>query len=543
MRYCSVPQCNTYANELGVSFHRYPRSKKMRKIWLIKLKMGKTPENFTHYAVCSKHFCESDFKAVPNGSKRRFLKDSAMPSVNLPQRKFDRASRSFVRKPRNADHQQLVGTGSMDPDAAADPLALSDGLMTDSMSDHTYGSRYQPSDACTPQEQSVEDVECAAWQESDTGYEDTNVPGQHSTSLQTCTTHEYIQGMQVDINQRAGIECISIECPQESPQLEVSTFLEKIVRTADVACQASSLELPRFSPLVSASLLKNEHELVALTCIPCKQLFENIVPIYTEMRKTVSERGFSISDDDAILLTFMKLYHNLTYSALGVIFRIHRTTVAKIFKLSVCILSEILGQATYWPEKEEVLNNITSHFKGYTDTRVVLDCTEVPLQRPKDLNSRILTYSHYKRTYTAKILVGETPGGMISFVSKGYGGKASDSLITDESEVLALCEPYTDAVMADKGFLIDKQCEDARVTLYRPPFLGKKGQLSERAALQNQSIAAARVHVERAIQRMKVFKILREPFDADMLPYFDKVITIIAGIVNLSRPIINATRL
>lgn len=202
--------------------------------------------------------------------------------------------------------------------------------------------------------------------------------------------------------------------------------------------------------------------------------------------------------------------------------------------MAICILSDILSHAIYWPEKQEVLNKITAHFKTYTDTRVVLDCTEISAQRPKDLNSRILTYSHYKRTYTAKILVGETPGGMISFVSNGYGGKASDSLITDECGILALCEPYTDAIMADKGFLIDKKCEDARVTLYRPPFLGKRRQLTERAALQNQSIAAARVHVESAIQRMKVFKTLREPFDVEMLPYFDKVITIVAGIVNLS---------
>lgn len=60
---------------------------------------------------------------------------------------------------------------------------------------------------------------------------------------------------------------------------------------------------------------------------------------------------------------------------------------------------------------------------------------------------------------------------MISFVSKGYGGKASDSVITYKCRIVELCEPYTDTIMAGKGFLIDRKCEDARVTLYTPPFI------------------------------------------------------------------------
>ncbi|KAG0424339.1 hypothetical protein HPB47_028442, partial [Ixodes persulcatus] len=37
--YCSVPQSNTYHGETGTSFYYYPRNRKVRKEWLIKLKM------------------------------------------------------------------------------------------------------------------------------------------------------------------------------------------------------------------------------------------------------------------------------------------------------------------------------------------------------------------------------------------------------------------------------------------------------------------------------------------------------------------------
>lgn len=76
----------------------------------------------------------------------------------------------------------------------------------------------------------------------------------------------------------------------------------------DVACQVNTIEEPCLAPLVLVSKLENEQELLLLTGLLCKQLFDNIVPLYTELRKSVSERGFSIMDQDAVLLTFVKLY-------------------------------------------------------------------------------------------------------------------------------------------------------------------------------------------------------------------------------------------
>lgn len=60
--------------------------------------------------------------------------------------------------------------------------------------------------------------------------------------------------------------------------------------------------------------------------------------------------------------------------------------------------------------------------------------------------------------------------------------------------------------MTDKGFMIDEECKRRNVKLVRPPFLnGPQKQLSKFEATQNVSIAAARVHVERAIQRVRMF--------------------------------------
>ncbi|XP_077489145.1 uncharacterized protein LOC144099784 [Amblyomma americanum] len=248
-------------------------------------------------------------------------------------------------------------------------------------------------------------------------------------------------------------------------------------------------------------------------------------------------KRFCLSNEDAVLLTLIKLHHNMSFALLGVLFGIHRTTASEIFKASLRILAEISKHAVFWPSKEVVVDNLTVYFKEYSSVRAVLDCTEISIQRPKDMESQPLTYSWYKGVYTAKVLVCETPGGHISYVSKAYGGRASDSHITKESKILELFLPSIYSVMLDKGFLTDKLCLEHQITMVRPPFLPKIKQLMKNEDEKNQSIAGARIHLERAIERMKVFKILTGNLGTELFAYIDDIIEVIAGIVNLSKPI------
>lgn len=309
-----------------------------------------------------------------------------------------------------------------------------------------------------------------------------------------------------------------------------------IAVTKEIGVQVDTSSSQRSQPL-SISKLKDEKELNVLAGLPCFQLFYNICDLYTESRVLEHAKSFCISDEDAVLVTLMRLRHNMSFSVLAVLFGIHRTTASEIFKSTITVLAAIITKAVYWPTKEAVVDNLTVHFKDYTSVRAVLDCTEVPLQRPKDLESQLLTYSWYKGTYTGKVLVCETPGGHISYVSQAYGGRASDSFITKESKIMEKFLPSIDSVMVDKGFLIDQLCLEHHVEMVRPPFLRKKKQLSKHDAEKNRSIAAARVHVERAIQRMKQYKILAGNLGIELFPYIDDILQVIAGIVNLSKPI------
>lgn len=69
--------------------------------------------------------------------------------------------------------------------------------------------------------------------------------------------------------------------------------------------------------------------------------------------------------------------------------------------------------------------------------------------------------------------------------------------------------------------------------------MGKNNKLSAQDANYTSEVASARVHVERSIQRIKIFKIFTSKIPVNMLYHIDNIMFIIAGIVNLSNPILS----
>lgn len=99
--------------------------------------------------------------------------------------------------------------------------------------------------------------------------------------------------------------------------------------------------------------------------------------------------------------------------------------------------------------------------------------------------------------------------------------------------------PYEVDVMFDKGFNVDTACNKNNVGLIRPPFLRRKNQFLTQEAKDTSRIAGAHVHVERAIQRLKVFKLLKGDVPWELLTHIDDLMLVAAGLVNLSVPILN----
>ena len=80
-------------------------------------------------------------------------------------------------------------------------------------------------------------------------------------------------------------------------------------------------------------------------------------------------------------------------------------------------------------------------------------------------------------------------------------GRISDKKITKDCGILDLLEPG-DQIMADRGFDIADDLPSG-VTLNIPAFLNGNDQLTVKEETSTRKIASARVHVEKAISRIK----------------------------------------
>ncbi|CAH3117580.1 unnamed protein product, partial [Porites lobata] len=140
----------------------------------------------------------------------------------------------------------------------------------------------------------------------------------------------------------------------------------------------------------------------------------------------------------------------------------------------------------------------------YSCTRVIIDCTEIRCQMPSSLLLNSKLFSSYKNHVTLKGLVGIAPSGAITFISQLCSGSISDHEIVERSGFLKLEFDNGDTVMADKGFTIGDLLI-LGVTLNIPPFLGSNSQMTAQDFIKTQEIASVRIHVERAINKIKNF--------------------------------------
>lgn len=87
-----------------------------------------------------------------------------------------------------------------------------------------------------------------------------------------------------------------------------------------------------------------------------------------------------------------------------------------------------LRQMITWPDCETLRKNLPACFKRhYVNVVSIIDCFEIFIERPSSLEARAATYSQYKKHNTVKFLIGISPTGSISFVSKGWGVRVSDN--------------------------------------------------------------------------------------------------------------------
>lgn len=248
--------------------------------------------------------------------------------------------------------------------------------------------------------------------------------------------------------------------------------------------------------------------------------------------------GIKISKKNRLLIFLFKMKLGIPFSALEVLFGVHRTTVSRVFHETLGYLAQACKELVPWPSMETIQSLMPQEFKEHhKDCRSIMDCTEIKIDSPSDVSQSNYYWSHYKKGHTLNFLVVCSSHGVISFVSKTFGGRTTDDQITNQSEFLKLLEPG-DSILADKGFpeIQTKLDEGVNgIVIVMPPFLHNK-QFSAEEVREKKKIARIRIQFERIMQRIKIYRILLK-LPKTMMSHADDIVFMCCVLVNLQPPI------
>ena len=176
--------------------------------------------------------------------------------------------------------------------------------------------------------------------------------------------------------------------------------------------------------------------------------------------------------------------------------------------------------------------------RNYPNTCIIIDANEFAIERPSLLLSQSSTFSTYKNKNTVKVLLGITPSGAISFVSKRYEGSISDKRLVEVSGLQEKLDEG-DEIMADKGFFIQDLLVPLGIRLNVPHLLKSDCQMASKDVILTKKIAQLTVHVERSIERVKNFHILQNVLPAAMWDTINQVVYVCCMLTNFDQPLVS----
>ena len=199
------------------------------------------------------------------------------------------------------------------------------------------------------------------------------------------------------------------------------------------------------------------------------------------------------------------------------------------------------GSIDMWPPKQTIVDTMPEDTRDrYPNLEWIIDAFEIQCERPSSLILQSQSYSNYKSRNTFKGLVACTPSGQVVFNSKLYTGSISDRELVCRSGFLQQRHNRGAMWLVDKGFQIQDLADPLGVHVNMPAFVGKSSQLDANDVFQTQVVASERIHIERAINKIKKIHLFDRPVPLSMISSVNQIWAVCAFLTLFQRPIISA---
>ena len=493
---------NNPNQDVGASFHRFPSEKTRRQRWLEAFKLDESqlrPQS----RVCSRHFPNGDSKKDPLVTLGKRFASPVKP-------KHPRTKRAKARY----DAKQLAEL----------KRSVSPALSQSSRS-------ITPSESVLSLDSQVKAFTASVGEQLETDYYVHELPSDSGDG--ECDT---------------GSASASLLKEPSDDTAEVTVRTALLARIEVLEAENHSLRSNVASPQQHFRIEQIEHDdslIRFYTGFPSYRVFaefyEFLGPVVNELnywgtkgRSRKRRSSFKLDPKNQFFLTLIRLRLNLKVQDLAVRFGISKTSVSRYVTTWICFLYHELKEIPWMPSVDQVMSTMPHSFKDkFPLTFAIIDASEIFIQTPSDLQMQSSTWSQYKHHNTAKFLVACTPNGAISFVSQVFVGSISDIELTRASGFLTTLEDKPGiSIMADRGFTIKDMLKRLNIELNLPPFLEGKRQLPYEQVQEGRKIASLRIHVERAIGRLKNFAILKETIPITLSRLTNQIVHVCAFLSN-----------
>ncbi len=227
------------------------------------------------------------------------------------------------------------------------------------------------------------------------------------------------------------------------------------------------------------------------------------------VNKPGPSRALSVENEFFMVLCRLKV--GLLEDDLAVRFGICQSVISQVINTWIRFMFFKLKELDVFPSKEIVKLHMPECFiKKYSSTTIIIDATEIYIEKPNNPEAQQLKFSSFKNANTLKALVGIVPkpkrGNIICFYPFWWK-YISDKELPQKSGLVDKLQ-HGDCIVADCGFNIQEMLASKGVKVNVPPFMNPTGQFEENELLDTRWIATLRIHIERAMERIKNYHIL-----------------------------------